>query len=495
MTARTLEMGRAVLASSSQELELWLTTLITISPVQHSLDIQQLSPASLLDLLSSGTVWSGRGPGMRVKVTVSLRGEPLPNHQMRDLIFHILEAPVWKQLRLTLEPLNDMELQPDTARFSINHTEHEEIIEERRYHRISSRVPAADTRPPKGVPSIDLGAVHFIMDVLQPKQRPSTKRSRPAVSNLGTKRPRSGADGRCGDTFDNMSGDPILQPNVIRQSRKLNLQTPTASSTSPEYSQTPPNTSSPPNPRCSNRLSLQQCKGAAAMAQSQEHLDVAAAEFAELQIMVDGAMRLSVDGLSKSRSGIKVKASTFHTGLVDVVPSMWRPGYLIAMSQRAHLLPTISRSFSHVAIVKGIAVSLRDKIERLNTAAADQGHAIKRSQDFRDKDMKSTPMSDVTDRLWVHLQKSCVARPLQPLQAFVATSTPSAALSDSEDILEHMDSPPGCKSMQLDTGDDKIIGPNTRLTSLSSTPVTPGSFLDCKPLPSRGQCASYVEES
>ncbi|KAH7084922.1 hypothetical protein BKA63DRAFT_559598 [Paraphoma chrysanthemicola] len=493
MTVRTLEIGRAVLASSSQELELWLTTLITTSPVQHSLDIQQLPPASFSDLLSSGTVWSGRGPGMRVKVTITLRGEPLPNQQMRDLIHHILEAPIWKQLRLTLELLNDMELQPDTAHFSISHTEHEDVIEERRYHRIGSKVPATDMRPPKAVPSIDLGAVHFIMDVLQPKPRPSTKRSRTSLSNLGTKRPRSGVGGRC-EMFDNVSDDPIVPLKVIKRGRKLSLQSPTASSTSPECSQTPPNTGSSQEPRSPDKLDLQPCNGAAVLVQSQEHTDLAAVEFAEVQIMVDGAMRLSVDGLSKSRSGLKVKASTFHTGLADLVPSLWRPAYLTAMSQRAHLLPTVSRSLSHVAIVKCAAASLRDKLERLNTASADQGHAIKRSQDSRNEEMTSLPMFDITDRLWIHLQKSCVARPLQPLQAFVATSTPSAAPSDSDDILELMDSPPGCNSMQLDTDDDKIIGPNNKIALLSSTPVTPGSFLDCKPLPSRGQCASYVEE-
>jgi hypothetical protein len=98
--SRVVELGRAVLASSTQNLELWLTTLITISPSQHSINLQQLSASSILQLLSSGDVWIGRGHGMCIELDLSLRGEQLPHQQFHDLINSILEAPVSASINL-----------------------------------------------------------------------------------------------------------------------------------------------------------------------------------------------------------------------------------------------------------------------------------------------------------------------------------------------------------------------------------------------------------
>jgi len=92
--SRTIEVGRAVLASATHHLELWLTTLITVLPSQHSIDIQQLSSRAFMDLLTSGDVWVGRGNGMRVEVELTLRGEPLPHRQLQELVNNILSAPV-----------------------------------------------------------------------------------------------------------------------------------------------------------------------------------------------------------------------------------------------------------------------------------------------------------------------------------------------------------------------------------------------------------------
>jgi hypothetical protein len=91
---RTVEVGRAVLASTTRHLELWLTTLIIISPSQHWIDLEQLSSHSLLKLLSSGKAWVGRGSGMRVELSLTLRGEPFPPTDFRELLKGIVEAPV-----------------------------------------------------------------------------------------------------------------------------------------------------------------------------------------------------------------------------------------------------------------------------------------------------------------------------------------------------------------------------------------------------------------
>jgi hypothetical protein len=91
---RDVELGRAVIALTTQNLELWLTTSITVSPSQSSINIQQLPIGTFLSLLSSGDVWVGRGNGMCMEVELTLRGEPLPHQQFQDIVTSILGAPV-----------------------------------------------------------------------------------------------------------------------------------------------------------------------------------------------------------------------------------------------------------------------------------------------------------------------------------------------------------------------------------------------------------------
>lgn len=103
--SRSIELGRAVLCSPAANLELWLTTLITISPQQDDTNLQDFKPAQLLELLASGNVWVRRGHGMHIDLLPTLREEPLPHRQLQDLIEGILRAPV-SVLRLQEAPFN-----------------------------------------------------------------------------------------------------------------------------------------------------------------------------------------------------------------------------------------------------------------------------------------------------------------------------------------------------------------------------------------------------
>jgi len=92
--SRSIELGRAVLSSPATDHELWLTTFITISPKQDASYLQQLTSAEYLDALTSGAVWMSRGHDMHVDMTLSLRNQLLPNHQLHDLANAVLVAPV-----------------------------------------------------------------------------------------------------------------------------------------------------------------------------------------------------------------------------------------------------------------------------------------------------------------------------------------------------------------------------------------------------------------
>jgi len=92
--SRSIELGRAVLSSPATDHELWLTTLITISPKQDPAYLQQLTSAEYLDALTSGSVWVSRAHDMHIEIKLSLRDEPLPHKQLQDLTNAILQAPV-----------------------------------------------------------------------------------------------------------------------------------------------------------------------------------------------------------------------------------------------------------------------------------------------------------------------------------------------------------------------------------------------------------------
>jgi hypothetical protein len=59
-----------------------------------------------------------------------------------------------------------------------------------------------------------------------------------------------------------------------------------------------------------------------------------------------------------------------------------------------------------------------------------------------------------SDRLWIQLEKSLLAKPMLPLQAFVKNKTLNAAQSESGGILELNNCSPKRESVQINTDDD-----------------------------------------
>jgi hypothetical protein len=95
---KSVELGRAVLSTSTTNLELWLKTLITVSPEQECTNLgqqlEQHTATSLLDRLSSGEVWVGCGNGLHIELMITFGGQPLADEQLRQLSECILVAPV-----------------------------------------------------------------------------------------------------------------------------------------------------------------------------------------------------------------------------------------------------------------------------------------------------------------------------------------------------------------------------------------------------------------
>lgn len=93
MAQKQIELGRAVLATSTTDLDLWCKTLITISSQQQDINLERHSEASLLGLLSSNEVWVGRGNGLHIDLDITFDRQPIADVQLRQLSDAILDAP------------------------------------------------------------------------------------------------------------------------------------------------------------------------------------------------------------------------------------------------------------------------------------------------------------------------------------------------------------------------------------------------------------------
>lgn len=108
---------------------------------------------------------------------------------------------------------------------------------------------------------------------------------------------------------------------------------------------------------------------------------------------------------------------------------------LKALAQRAHLLPTISRSLGHIAGAKSSSVSLSEKLKSLAAHHTIEGDGANSDQ-VLPADEEKPSSSPITGRLWQHVQKVLLARSMLPLQSFVTHDTESIPFSEQHDILD-----------------------------------------------------------
>ncbi|KAF1921935.1 hypothetical protein BDU57DRAFT_67452 [Ampelomyces quisqualis] len=454
---RTLEVGRAVLASSTQHLELWLTTLIIISPSQHSIDLEQLSSHCLLRLLSSGNLWVDRGRAMPIQLSLTFQGEPLPFQDLRELVQNICQAPIWLQLKLAATCSADTSLRDGVAHVVLSCLDEESLPADRRKHHNFTNVPANDLNPPQKIPRFELQEVCFLMDVVEGKLRAPVTRSNTSAT-LGHSSSRgSGNEVGEHEDFGFMSQETNIRDTtdgVERFDGEFS-----ASSTSISRKRKRCESSALETTSSSQHERLRKWPFKISDWWPARPPGPLKEQMAEIKTMVDGAMRLSVCGSAKSLNGLKIKANTFSVGLVDVAPILWRPGYLGALAQRAHLLPTISRSLGHIAGTRSTSVSLSEKLKSLTALVTAKAYDTEPNSVLT-ADEETLPSSQITDRLWQQLQKALLVRSTLPLQAFVTRDTEGIPHSDQDDILvTTSDSERADVLLPLAIDDDKFSRP------------------------------------
>jgi hypothetical protein len=228
---------------------------------------------------------------------------------------------IWSQLKLEpATPIMDV-LRNGIARITIRHSDDGSSIAERNRHRVFNNVPYADLQPPKSILNIKIETVRFLMDVLEAKQRLHLKRSGTSsaerlvrstqneeaikhIDELGALVKGVKPEDRDAD-LESAINHSLSHPSSLGRKRKRTL---SAVNGLQSYG------------RLSTLLELQ-LTGINTLTDEQ---------LADIQILVDVAMRLSICGVAKSSGGIKIKANTFGVGLADVAPVLWRPGYLAA---------------------------------------------------------------------------------------------------------------------------------------------------------------------
>ncbi|KAL6170732.1 hypothetical protein ACJQWK_03696 [Exserohilum turcicum] len=315
-----VELGRAVIDAPTTNHELWLTTLIAISPKQDAAYIAQLTPIQCLETLASGAFWVHRGHDMHMDLKLTLHNKALPHRQIQDLTQAILQAPIWQQLRLKPGLLSNAVTGSGTVRLSISHSSTTGKDMEQKRHRLFPSMPVTDLQPPEGIMSVSIDSIRLSMEILEigPRRRPPTKRSSP--SSCDQKVPIPEAEDSNTLVCDTALAEEALddhtsRPDTTATSRKRKRPVTDMSAASLEDSDqtaTPSKTSVPAD----SNLMLRQGPFPAGPSQ----LDIPS--------MIDSALRLSIKGtMNKLPHGLKVKASTFRLGLADIAPTLWRSGY------------------------------------------------------------------------------------------------------------------------------------------------------------------------
>lgn len=179
------------------------------------------------------------------------------------------------------------------------------------------------------------------MDILDSRQRPQLKRSNTSQGE-GRAHVQPDDDGIIGEIEDNLL---LHEPSLVNHDVEAEtaIDQPSISSRRDKrkresfqeernYEQ---DLSSPTPPAVRK---LRQCRGSAARSimSLTRSTPPSKEELANIVILVERAIRLSINGTSKSLSRVKIKANTISEGLSDIAPVVWKPGYLVVGESCPH---------------------------------------------------------------------------------------------------------------------------------------------------------------
>ncbi|KAK7181542.1 hypothetical protein DPSP01_008937 [Paraphaeosphaeria sporulosa] len=399
--SRTIELGRAVIAMQAANIELWLTTLITLSPDLNnpaaqniSFDADNLEIDTLLDYMSSGNVWVKRGNDMHMSFNCTKLGQPLDSHGLQQLGDCIVNAPAWKQLgfRISL-PVN---YEPTHGKLHLNIDRWREDAQsptnaEGSYESSLS----VDLWPPNAIPIFNLNSIEFVMAFCETRTR-APARKRPKREAAKSALVPCDAEAFFADTIRNADpssrSDPLLnsacQSKAMDQGESIHVQARLCKT--------------PSNPNFDLKLASPNRGKRKVYDISSEPNNVVVditddmlSDPACIAALAEAGLRFSIClHLKGSLTNLKVKANTFIHGLTNVAPALWRVNYTSACAHVTYTAPTLARSLDRLGS-SAISESLKGKIAELKKMPTGVNPSLGR-------DAAST----IADRLWCHVLKT-----------------------------------------------------------------------------------------
>ncbi len=237
---------------------------------------------------------------------------------------------MWDDFFLQLSRSNETSDEPGITRFDIRYNDEREPQEELQRHRIFSQISKRDLKPPEGIGIVLFEFVHFSMHLLdsRPSGRTANKNSKNAAQDTIATRAISEntGSGKCHGSelpnCDSSSPSPdeaymfrgdAARSLPMQRKRKRASSTHTRSSSVTLLNQ--------------RERSHKQPVTTATLVSDKATVP----GLVSVESLILGALRLSIYGSLSSRSscGLKIKANTFHLGLADIAPALWRPGYLL----------------------------------------------------------------------------------------------------------------------------------------------------------------------
>ncbi|KAL5455324.1 hypothetical protein PMIN06_004557 [Paraphaeosphaeria minitans] len=418
-------------------IELWLTTLIALSPGTNNLaaqnsgiDLQNLEIDTLIDYLSSGNVWVKRGNDMHMTFNCTKLGRPLDSHGLQQLGDCIVNAPAWKQLGFCLSlPLNyepmhgKLHLNMDRWREDAQSTANAEDGYE------SSR--SVDLRPPDAIPVLNLDSIEFVMAFCETKTR--------AVARKRTKRETAksalesrNAEAFFADTIPNADTscrfDPLLNSayhsKAMYQGESIHVQA--------RLCKTPSNLNFDLKLASPNR-GKRKAPEIGSDPNTVEVTDDMFSETACIAALADAGLRFSIClSLKGSMTNLKVKANTFIHGLANVAPALWRAGYTSACAHVMNTAPTLARSLDRLSSL-AISESLKGKIAELRKSTIGANN----EQGLGTHSLVGDAASTIADRLWCHVQKAqSMKTAFSPIKTLCDPGFQANSAETGEEILE-----------------------------------------------------------
>ncbi|KAF2809347.1 uncharacterized protein BDZ99DRAFT_463185 [Mytilinidion resinicola] len=436
-----VELGQLVLSYPRANLQLELTASLTASHPESSIDIQQCPHRDILTLLTSKSVWVGRGCGLHLEIQLDVEGQRLGDHDLDTLTATLSDAALWSQLNLQASPKVDSSSPPSftrTIHLDISHSRTESDTLKQSTHRIAIGVPSADIRPPDGIPVVGLESMVFQVKVGKARQRHKDKRVK---RDRGCEEKATIADGISdgeGDDYfasleeesqSNMHYDDMMlldQPIAPHQNDLSILED--ANSVPPIVGPWPP-----ANTRSPKRLAARPDNDSLGRHTSDYSIDT-------ITSLLDAAIRMAIcKSPLKVNPGIKLKKSNFVARLADIAPSLWSPEYLTSVSQRSCLLPTVSRALSRTVYSKSRSMTLRSKIDAICERAFCRCNKCNRShsQSVHDISSGKDKVQSIEVELWNFLTPALfdpsAARRLKPLRQ---REDPSPSLAGPDIFLQ-----------------------------------------------------------